>query len=110
METTGSSYSSNVYRIELLKGADNYVVWKIKMINILTDQGLWEYVQPGTAPTDEAQKLAWEKKDRSALSMIRLCVADKLLVYVASVATSKEAWETLKGLLETQGPLGIVLA
>ena len=108
METNNGS--SNVYRIEPLKGADNYAVWKIKMMDILTDQGLWEYVDPGTAPSDTNQKPAWEKKDRTALSTIRLRVADKLLVYVASAKSSKDAWDTLKGLLEAQGPLGIVLA
>ena len=80
------------------------------MMDILTDQGLWEYVHPGTAPSDAEQKTAWEKKDWTALSTIRLRVADKLLVYVASAKSAKEAWDTLKGLLEAQGPLGIVLA
>ena len=51
---------------------DNYAVWKIKMMYILMDQGLWEYVDPGTAPSDTNQKPAWEKKDRTALSTIRL--------------------------------------
>ena len=37
-------------------------------------------------------------------------MADKLLVYVASSKSSKEAWDSLKGLLEAQGLLGIVLA
>ncbi|KIJ98734.1 hypothetical protein K443DRAFT_8923 [Laccaria amethystina LaAM-08-1] len=69
METTGSL---NVYRIEPLKGADNYAVWKIKMMDILTDQGLWEYVDPGTVPEDANQKSGWDKKDRTALSTIRL--------------------------------------
>ena len=69
METNGSL---NVYQIEPLKGVGNYAVWKIKMMDILTDQGLWEYVDPGTAPSDTNQKPAWEKKDRTALSMIRL--------------------------------------
>ena len=88
-DTTGST--TNVYRIEPLKGAENYAVWKIKMMDILTDQGLWEYVS-GTAPTDLDKIDAWNKKDRTALSTIRLCIADKLLVYVASVKTAKTAW------------------
>jgi hypothetical protein len=33
-----------------------------------------------------------------------------MLVYVASSAMSKEVWDGLKSLLETQGALGIVLA
>jgi gag-polypeptide of LTR copia-type len=45
---------------------------------------------------------------RTELHYLR--IADKLLVYVASVKTAKTAWETIKSLLETQGALGIVLA
>ena len=106
-----STSNTNVYRIEPLKGAENYAVWKIKMMDILTDQGLWEFVESeGTAPTEEKEKVAWIKKDRTTLSMIRLRIADKLLVYVASTTTAKQAWTTLKELLEAQGPLGIVLA
>jgi transposase InsO family protein len=94
-----------------LTGADNYAVWKIKMMDILTGQDLWEYVDGTTTePSDGTAKAAWKKKDRMALSTIRLRVADKMLVYVASSATSKEAWDGLKSLLETQGALGIVLA
>ena len=44
------------------------------------------------------------------LSMIRLRVANKLLVYVASSASAKEVWDALKSLLEAQGALGIILA
>lgn len=107
-DSTGTN-NTNVYRIEPLKGAENYAVWKIKMMDILTDQGLWEFVE-GTAPAEEKEQVAWTKKDWTALSMIRLRIADKLLVYVASTTTAKQAWTTLKELLEAQGPLGIVLA
>lgn len=85
---------TNVYRIEPLTGAENYAVWKIKMIDILTGQDLWEYVNGMiTLPNNEAQKPGWWKKDRLTLSAIRLKVADKMLVYVASLASAKEAWD-----------------
>src|ERR1700720_944560 len=94
---TDTSTHTNVYRIEPLTGAENYAVWKIKMMDILTGQDLWEYIDGTTTlPTDEAQQPAWRKKDRMALSMIRLRVADKMLVYVASSTSAKEAWDTLK--------------
>src|ERR1700678_492622 len=105
--TIGST--TNIYQIEPLKGAENYAIWKIKMMDILTDQGLWDYVTE-TAQTDPDLLNTWNKKDRTALSMIRLRIADKLLVYIASAKTAKAAWEALKNLLETQGSLGIVLA
>ena len=98
------STSTNVYQIELLTGAKNYAVWKIKMIDILTGQDLWEYVD-GTSvlPNDPTSQPIWREKDRLALSMIRLRVADKMLVYVASSALAKEVWDALKSLLEAQG-------
>src|ERR1700723_13067 len=108
---TDTSTHSNVYGIEPLTGAENYAVWKIKMMDILTGQDLWEYIEGSiTQPSDMAGKAAWKKKDRMALSMIRLRVANKMLVYVASSTMSQEAWDTLKSLLEAQGALGIVQA
>src|SRR6202789_2385326 len=110
-DNTDTSTSTNVYRIEPLTGAENYAVWKIKMIDILTGQDLWEYVDGTTIlPTDTASQSGWCKKDRLALSMIRLRVAEKMLVYVASLTSAREVWETLNSLLEAQGTLGIVLA
>ena len=103
--------SMNVYRIEPLTGAENYAMWKIKMIDILTGQDLWEYVDGTTTlPSNLAAQSGWCKKDRLALSTIRLRVADKMLVYVASSTLAKEVWDTLNSLLEVQGVLGIILA
>ena len=81
------------------------------MINILTDQGYYDHVD-GSKPTptgDAAAAAAWKKKDHQALSSIRLRVGDKMLVYIASAATSMIAWNTLRDTLEQQGALGIVL-
>ena len=103
--------SMNVYWIKPLTGAENYAVWKIKMIDILTGQDLWEYIDGTmTMPRDLASQLGWRKKDRLVLSTIRLRVADRMLVYIASSTSAKEAWDTLNSLLEAQGALGIVLA
>src|SRR5271156_1946662 len=86
METTTSS--SHAYRIDPLLGAENYAVWKIKMTDILTDQGYMDIVDGSEPlPTVEAQIKLWKKKDRAALSMIRLRIADKMLIYVASSTT-----------------------
>ena len=80
------------------------------MIDILTGQDLWEYVGTSVLPNDLTSQLIWRKKDRLGLSMIRLRVANKMLVYVASLTSAKEVWNVLKSLLEVQGVLGIVLA
>jgi gag-polypeptide of LTR copia-type len=100
----------NIYQINPLSGTENYAIWKIKMMDILMGKDLWKYTDgPTTQPSEVAPKVAWVEKDRMMLSMIQLWVADKMLVYVAGSAMSKEVWDALKGLLETQGVLRIVL-
>ena len=100
--------ASGAYRIDPLLGAENYAVWKVKMADILTELGYWEIVD-GTSPKPDTGTTDWAKKDRSALSAIRLRVADKMLVYVASALTLNQAWKALKEVLEPQGSLGIVM-
>lgn len=59
---------TNVYCIEPLTGAEKYTVWKIKMMDILTGQDLWDYVDGTTTmPTTSTEQAAWKKKDRMAL-------------------------------------------
>lgn len=132
--------SSNVYRIEALKGAENYATWRVKMEDILTSLDLWDYargvVAVSTTPTaqqvaqhtaDTAAAVAagtpppaplatgltqdaWSKRDRAALTAIRLRVADAVIVYVSSAETSKVAWETLSSMFQPRGSIGVVLA
>ena len=59
------STSLSTYRIEPLQGAENYAIWKIKMIDILTDQGYIDIVDGSEIlPTVEAEAKIWKKKDR----------------------------------------------
>ena len=93
-DVSNASTHMNVYCIEPLIGAENYAIWNIKMIDILMGQDLWEYVNGSTTQlTEEAQLPAWCKKNRMALSMICLWVADKMLVYIASSTSAKDAWD-----------------
>ena len=59
------STPTSVYRINPLKGLENYPVWKIQMMDILTDLGLWGYVsrdmsRPAQGMADETAKWAWK--------------------------------------------------
>ena len=87
------SSASTLYRIEPLKGAENYTSWKLKLEDILMEQGLWDYVNSDAnlLPTAaEDDKTKWHKKDHSALSAICLCVANQCMVYVASAILQKK--------------------
>ena len=55
---------TNVYWIKLLTGAKNYTIWKIKMMDILMGQDLWEYIEGMiTQPSELVARVAWKKKD-----------------------------------------------
>ncbi|KAF8900530.1 hypothetical protein CPB85DRAFT_1201949, partial [Mucidula mucida] len=99
----------SVYRIDFLRGPENYPVWKIKMLDIMTDQSLNDYIaETAAAPSDASLVAAWKKSDRKALSTIRLRVSDNVLVYIANATSAKGAWDTLRNMYEAKGPTGIV--
>lgn len=51
-----------------LHGLDNYQVCKLKMLDILTDLDLDDYIEDSAAaPSDASLQEAWRKKDRRAL-------------------------------------------
>ena len=61
-----ASTHTNIYRIKPLTGAENYAVWKIKMMDILTGQDLWEHVNGTTKEPTEAEAAllpTWRKRD-----------------------------------------------
>ena len=70
-DTSTASTHTNVYWIDPLTGAKNYATWKIKMMDILTGQDLWEYVDRSiTEQSEAAAKATWKKKDRMVLLII----------------------------------------
>jgi transposase InsO family protein len=63
-----------------------------------------------STPAIGAQSIAdWERKDRQALSAIRLRVSDAPLVYITNAKTSKEAWDTLEKMYRPRGAFAVVL-
>jgi hypothetical protein len=85
--------SSSRIEIEKFNGK-NFELWKLKMEDLLVDKEQWIIVDPGTRPTGTQNtstqttigtqttstqstgmsKEDWEKLDRRARSMIRLCL------------------------------------
>lgn len=104
--------SGGGYRIESLRGRENYALWKIQMEDILVDMDLWDYVHGDkTKPAaDDALLPAWTKNDRKALTQIRTRITDAVVTYVMSAKTSKEAWDAIAAMFQAEGPMAIVLA
>ena len=110
-----SSSDTSIYKIEHLRGSENYSVWKVRMTHILTDIGHWPtHIGDGTAvpkpPTDADELKKWKSADAKALATIVLRVADTVLVYVQNKKTAYEAWSTLSDMYESKGAIGITLA
>lgn len=118
-----SDSTTSAYRIQHLLGEENYATWAVKMTDILTDQGLIDYVS-GVLPRPQhtlntsgdivdpqgtqAQVIQnWDRKDRLALSQIRLRVSDDPLIYITDATTSYSAWKTLA---DTYQPKGVITA
>jgi hypothetical protein len=100
------------YRIESLRGAENYVLWKIRMEDILVDMGLWEYVSgEKEKPADNAkdQLQIWKTMDRKALTQIRMRITESMFAYVMSSKTSKDAWDAFKTVFEVSRSLVVVI-
>ncbi len=114
MATTASSHndSASGYRIEHLKGAENYLTWSVQLKDHLIDHDLWDYPDGKLTYPDDTkpvERAAWTKSDHKALSQIRGRVTNAMMPYVLSAATSKECWDALKNAFLIQGPITSII-
>lgn len=80
----------------------NYELWKVQMKSILVFNDLWKYTE-GTESAADAQE--WIRKDSKALALINLSITHSQLNHVKKATTSKEAWDGLKAVFESRGPV-----
>lgn len=106
-----SSDSTSSYRIDPLRGEDNYNAWCVQITDLLNELEIWDHVSGNKPrPTEAALLPEWKKKDAKALRAIRFRVANENVVYVQDATSSKEAWDTLVETFRPAGPIGIVTA
>src|SRR5271168_1544274 len=115
-QTTASGTGG--YRIELL-GSNNWMPWKRRMLAILRDLNLEDYIEkestspvakePGN-PTDVEKGLikAWKTGDAKARTRIELAIGDAEIIHISGANTAKEMWEQLTMVKESHGRLGIL--
>jgi hypothetical protein len=100
------------YRIEIDKfNSKNFELWKLKMEDLLVEKEKWIIVDPGTqyfgTQTTSTQPIGmskedWEKLDRRERSIIRLCLADLVLLNVSRESKAKELWDKLGNLYQSK--------
>jgi hypothetical protein len=111
-------YSSNGYRIELLKG-DNWVPWKRRMLAVLRDLNLEKYVEKtGMSPTaadpnnptkDETEAMdKWREGDMRTRTRIELAIGDTEMIHISGASTAREMWDQLTMVKESKGHLGVL--
>src|ERR1700760_153393 len=104
------------FRIEPLRGAENWMPWKRRMIAIFRELDLYEMItetakapEPKTpnAPTAEEEKVskAWQKKDEKARTRIELAIADSEFMHIYGATTAREQWKQLSMVYESRGLL-----
>jgi hypothetical protein len=91
--------SNSKIEIEKINGK-SFELWKLKMEDLLVDIDPWIMVDPSTTPTgtsvDDSKNL-----DRKVKRKIQLCLLDSLLLNVSEEATTKDLWDKLGKLHES---------
>jgi hypothetical protein len=86
------------FEIEKFNGKNNFKIWKIKMHDLLMQQGM---VKPLLG---KAKKLAsiidedWDEMDVRALSAIHLCLANDVLFNIVTEKTTSSLWSKKESL------------
>ena len=90
------------FEIEKFNGKNNFEIWKVKMYDLLVQQGvakafLGKSKQPYTMTYNE-----WSDMDERALSGIQLCLVDDVLFNIVSEKTAAGLWTKLEKLYMTK--------
>ena len=71
----------------------NFELWKLKVEDLLVDQGLWSVVS-GIKPSGMKQE-DWELMDQKARGLIRLSLVDSVLFNVHEEKIAHSSWKKL---------------
>ena len=79
-----------------------YVNWKFKMMTVL------EYSNASSIVTGDEPRIAtaalllnWNKRELKAKLTLRMSIKDNIISHIKNCTTSKETWDTLKGMYQT---------
>ena len=90
------------FEIKKFNGKNNFKIWKVKMYDLLVQQGVAKVLmgkskQPYNITDDE-----WDEMDERVVSAIRLCLADDVLFNIVSEKTAVGLWTKLEKLYMTK--------
>lgn len=80
-----------------------FEMWKLKMEDLLIDRDLWDAVDENKSrPADPTLAAQYDVMDRKAKGLIRLCLADSILINVHEESTAKKLWKKLSEIYQAK--------
>ena len=86
------------FEVEKFTGKSNFALWKLKVKDLLVQQGLHKVLDGATKKPATMTTSDWEDLDARALSTIRLCLADEVLFNIVEETMASGLWEKLENL------------
>lgn len=90
--------SNAKFEVEKFTSKINFALWKLKVRDLLVQQGLHKALDGATKKPATMTDSNWEDLDARALSTIRLCLADEVLFNIVEESTASCLWEKLEKL------------
>ena len=90
------------FEIEKFNGKNNFEIWKVKMHDLLVQQGVLKALMGKSKQPYNITNSEWAKMDERAISAIRLCLADDVLFNMVSETTAAGLWMKLEKLYMTK--------
>jgi hypothetical protein len=90
------------FEIEKFNGKNNFEIWKVKMHDLLVQQGVVKALLGKTKQPASITDEDWDEMDARALSAIRLCLADDVLFNIVTEKTAAGLWSKLESLYMTK--------
>jgi hypothetical protein len=100
---------SFLFEVEKFSGKNNFELWKLKMRDLLVQQGLQKVLEGKTKKPTRMIDEDWEDLNARALSTIRLCLADEVLVNITREETKTSLWNRLESLYMTKSLMNKIL-
>jgi hypothetical protein len=99
---------SSKFEVEKFNGKSNFELWKLKMWDLLVQQGLQKaFAGKSKKPTTMTNE-DWEDLDAKSLSTICLCLADEVLFNIVGEDTTSGLWSKLESLYMTKPLTSII--
>ena len=86
------------FEVEKFSGKNNFELWKLKMRDLLVQQGLQKSLASKSKKPTAMTEWEWEDLNVKALSTICLCVADDVLFNIVGEDTTPGLWRKLESL------------